>query len=63
MVTLGQITKHHVGEARIVALLATLLRMLHAASIPMTIVLPEPVAILQAWRMNSPPSSRGTSMP
>ena len=39
--------QHHIGKARVAAVI-TLFRMLQAASMPMTVVLPEPVAILQA---------------
>ena len=71
MVTLGQTTSI-TSEKRASPRSATLLRMLQAAIIPITVVFPVPVAILQAWRRNaripsafasSPGSSSGTSIP
>ena len=47
MVTFGQTTST-TSEKRASLRSLTLFRMLHAASMPMTVVLPEPVAILQA---------------
>ncbi len=62
MVTLGQRTRT-TSEKRRSVRSATLLRMLQAASIAMTAVFPLPVAILQAYRTNSPGSSRGMASP
>jgi hypothetical protein len=47
MVTFGH-TARTVSEKRLSVLAAILLRMLYAASIPITMVFPLPVAILQA---------------
>ncbi len=54
MVMLGQTTSA-TSEKRESPRALTLLRMLHAASIPITVVLPLPVAILQAQRVNPTP--------
>ena len=62
MVTLGQTTRT-TSENRTSLRLFTLLRMLQAASMPMTVVLPVPVAILHATRWKPPyPSAFRSSL-